>query len=166
MQDMNAVTEKEKQRFEGVVQGMCGPMGVLKSWEKDIGHQKALDALKQWLYGTVYLNMKSAQMQLGLATVEKPEDLEKVLETAHGQFGCRYIEVEKTDRGKRVRCVLCPFAEASKRTGWDGQEVCEEIFGPLALHISRDFSPDLEWKLLEWTSDPVQGCLYEISNKA
>lgn len=166
MRDLNTITDEEKHQFEQVVQGMCGPMGVFKAWEKDCGHTKALNALKNWLYGTVYLNMKNAQIELGLEAVEKPEDLEKVLQKAHGRFGCRYIEVEKIDRGKRVRCVLCPFAEASNRTGWNGKEVCDEIFGPLARHISGDFSPDLEWKLVTWNPDPFQGCLYDISNVA
>lgn len=165
MEDKNKITEEEKERFEKIVNGICMPLGVFKSWEPAIGHDRALDALKQWIYGTCYLNMGGAKLQLGMEKVETPQDLEAVLKVADGEFGTRYVEVGETEGGKLYRCVLCPFAEASKRTGWDGKEVCEKIFGPLAPQISGDFSSKLQWKLLEWNDDPFAGCLYEISNK-
>ena len=165
MSNPNNITEEEKQNFENVVNGICGPLGVFKAWEPIIGHDRALDALKQWIYGTAYLNMRGAQLQLGLEAVDTPEALLKVLEVADGQFGCRYVKVEDLPGGgQKLRCVLCPFAEASKRTGWDGKEVCEAIFGPLAPQISGDFSPKIQWNLLEWNDDAFEGCLYEIVN--
>ena len=165
MENKNNITDEEKQHFEAVVKGICGLLGVFKAWEPIIGHERTLDALKQWIYGTAYMNMKGAQMQLQMENVETPDDLLKVLEVADGQFGTRYAEVENLPGGgKKLRCVLCPFAEASKRTGWDGKEVCEAIFGPLAPQISGDFSPKIQWNLLEWNDDPFEGCLYEMIN--
>lgn len=165
MENKYNITEEEKQRFEKVVQGICGPMAVFKAWEPIIGHERSLEALKQWIFGTAYLNMKGAQLQLQLPAVDTPAALLKVLEIADGQFGCRYVEVEKLPGGgQKLRCVLCPFAEASKRTGWNGKEVCEAIFGPLAPQISGDFSPKIQWNLLEWNDDAFEGCLYEIVN--
>jgi hypothetical protein len=160
------ITEEEKKKLGEVVKGICGPLGVFKAWEPVIGHERALDALRQWITGTAYLNMKGAQLQLGMERVETIDDFLAILGVADGQFGCRYVEVEKkAGGGKVLKCVLCPFAEASKKTGWDGREVCEKIFGPLAPQISQDFSPNIQWNLLEWNSDPIEGCLYEIINK-
>ena len=129
------------------------------------GEEKAFELLHKWLTEVRIAGFAQKKRQLGIAG-ETPKDLYDCFRAYAESIGGWYEIDEETEKHIDMRVLNCTLPEASQKSGWNCQEICEKIVSPLCHKASAIISPNLTWNLVEFNPDRRKGCRYRISSQA
>ena len=151
-------------RFEDAVKLLMDTFLLSKITADELGEEKALETLGKWAHGMYYKTFGDKKKQLGV-TGETLKDVYLWLRAAGEELGATYeIEEELTDKIK-MRIKTCPVGPACGASGRDCENLCMNIVKPLVKDIPAMVNPNIEWNIVAWNPNIMEGCEYELVYK-
>jgi hypothetical protein len=151
-------------RFEDAIKLLMATFLLSKITADELGEEKALETLGKWAHGMYYKTFEDKKKQLGV-TGRTLKDIYLWLREGGQDLGAVYEIEEETPDKISMRIKSCPVGPACEATGWDCENLCMKIVKPLVKDIPALVNPNVEWNIVKWSPNIMEGCQYELVYK-